>query len=189
MNFETTALKRPITEKVKQSVREDLPEIVGISDISLQNKIVDAWAYALCQSNFECIHDIPGAGNPGHLELKRGSQADHLRAVARFALHIVDDFKTHFPEADISRDIVLAGALIHDVGKAFEFDPENLERWARDPSRAGQPSLRHSVYGAHICLTAGLPEELVHIALGHSREGQHIGLSLECQIIRMADHS
>lgn len=189
MNFEPGSLKRPVTEDVRQSVREDLPEIAGISDETLRNKVIEAWAYALCQSSFKCIHDIPGAGNPGHLELTQGSQVDHLRAVARFALFIVDDFKANFPEADISRDIVLAGALIHDIGKAFEFDPRNLKRWADDPSRAGQPSLRHSVYGAHVCLTVGLPEELVHIALGHSREGQHIDLSLECTIVRLADHS
>jgi hypothetical protein len=35
----------------------------------------------------------------------------------------------------------------------------------------------------------GLPEEIAHIALGHSREGQHIGLSTECYIVRTADHS
>jgi hypothetical protein len=49
--------------------------------------------------------------------------------------------------------------------------------------------LRHSVYGAHVCLLVGLPEEIAHIALGHSREGQHIGLSTECIIVRYADHT
>lgn len=190
MNFVfDKARKTASIEEIKQSIREDLPEIAGISDTSLQNKVVEAWAYALCESSFDRISDIPGAGNPGHLELVRGTQVDHLRAVARFTMFIVDDFKIHHPEADISRDIALAGALIHDIGKAFEFDPVNLERWAKDPSRAGQPSLRHSVYGAHVCLVVGLPEELVHIALGHSREGQHIGLSLECMVVRLADHS
>ena len=65
----------------------------------------------------------------------------------------------------------------------------NRKRWAEDPSRAGDPCLRHSVYGAHVCLSVGLPEEIAHIALGHSLEGQHIGLSTECYIVRHADHT
>ena len=89
----------------------------------------------------------------------------------------------------LKRDVVLAGALCHDVGKAWEFDPVNQTRWADDPYRAGQPSLRHSVFGVHICLSVGLPEEIAHIALGHSMEGQHIGLSTECTIVRHADHT
>lgn len=189
MNYEAGRLKRPITDEVRQSVREDFPEIADIKDTTLREKVVEAWAHALCESSFTRATDIPGAGNPGDFELVRGNQTDHIRAVARIATQLADDFATHFPEIDIDRDTVLAGAIIHDVGKAFEFDPVNLKRWNDDPSRAGQPSLRHSVFGAHVCLTVGLPEEMAHIALGHSREGQHIGLSLECMFVRLADHS
>ncbi len=189
MNFDAGRLKRPITEEVRQSVREDFPEIADIKDTALRDKVVEAWAYALCESSFTRATDIPGAGNPGDFELVRGNQTDHIRAVARIATFLANDFVARFPEVDIDHDIVLAGAIIHDVGKAFEFDPNNLKRWHEDGSRAGQPSLRHSVFGAHVCLTVGLPEELAHIALGHSREGQHIGLSLECMFVRLADHS
>ena len=104
-------------------------------------------------------------------------------------MKIVDVFADAFPETSVNRDIVLAGALCHDIGKPFEFDLINRERWANDPSQAGEPALRHSVYGAHVCLTVGLPEEIAHIALGHSLEGQHIGLSTECYIVRHADHT
>jgi putative nucleotidyltransferase with HDIG domain len=189
MNFEAGRLKRTITDDVRQTVREDFPEIADIRDVRLRDGVVEAWAHALCESTFIRARDIPGAGNPGDFELVRGTQVDHIRAVARISTSLADDFKKNFPEVVIDRDIVLAGAIIHDVGKAFEFDPVNLDRWTADPSQAGQPSLRHSVFGAHVCLAVGLPEELAHIALGHSREGQHIGLSLECMFVRLADHS
>ena len=61
-------------------------------------------------------------------------------------------------------------------------------RWQADPSAAGHPTLRHSVFGAHVCLAVGLPEEIAHIALGHSLEGQHIGVSTECLIVRHAPY-
>lgn len=120
--------------------------------------------------------------------LKRGDQATHLRGVARVALKIADDFIGSFPEAIIDRDIVLAGGLVHDVGKACELDPENVQRWRADGSQAGQLSFRHPTYGTHVCITVGLPEEIVHIALAHSFEGDLLARSLECTIVQRADH-
>ena len=189
MNNRTVRVHRPITAELRASVTEDLPEIDDIEDQDLRTKAVEAWAYALAGSSFARIRDIPGEGNPGQLSLRRGTQATHLRGVASLALRIVDEFQSTFPEIEVDRDLVLTGALCHDVGKPYEFDPENLARWDADPSASGQPALRHSVYGAHVCLLVGLPEEIAYIALGHSREGQHIGLSTECIIVRYADHT
>jgi putative nucleotidyltransferase with HDIG domain len=189
MQTRTVRRHRPVTPELRASILEDLPEIDDIQDADIRAKAVEAWAYALSGSSFERIRDIPGEGNPGQLSLRMGNQATHLRGVAHLALKILDEFKATFPDIQVDRDVVLAGALCHDVGKPYEFDPENLARWDRDPSEAGQPTLRHSVYGAHVCLHVGLPEEIAHIALGHSREGVHIGLSTECMIVRHADHS
>jgi 23S rRNA maturation-related 3'-5' exoribonuclease YhaM len=83
----------------------------------------------------------------------------------------------------------MAGAVCHDVGKPYEFDPANRKRWAAAPANSGQPTFRHSVFGMHVCLVAGLPEEVAHIAVGHSFEGLHMGVSAECTLIRQADHA
>ena len=181
--------RRPITDELRASVLEDLPEVNDIADPGLRSKVIEGWAYAIAGSSFQRIRDLPGEGNPNVLVLRRGDQTEHLRGVAKLAMKIVDVFADAFPETSVNRDIVLAGALCHDIGKPFEFDLINRERWANDPSQAGEPALRHSVYGAHVCLTVGLPEEIAHIALGHSLEGQHIGLSTECYIVRHADHT
>ena len=98
---------------------------------------------SLAGSSFGRIRDIPGDGNPGIMVLKRGSQDLHLRGVALLALAITDHFAKFFPEAVIDRDIVLCGALCHDIGKAWECDPENQARWHADPTVVGRPSLRH----------------------------------------------
>lgn len=185
----TTRSARPITDELRRSVVEDLPEIEGISDPALRERVVEAWAIALAGSGFGRIRDIPGDGRPGVMVLKRGTQDLHLRGVAQLALNIVDHFTKMFPEAAIDRDIVLAGALCHDVGKAWEGDPANQARWRSDPSAAGYPSLRHPVYGAHICLLAGLPEGIAHIAACHSPEGDNVKRSLECLVVYEADHS
>jgi putative nucleotidyltransferase with HDIG domain len=90
---------------------------------------------------------------------------------------------------DINEDVVLVGALCHDLGKCWELDPENQKRWSADPSRVGDASLRHPVYGAHIALMAGLPESIAHIAACHSAEGEKVVRSLECNIVCSADEA
>jgi putative nucleotidyltransferase with HDIG domain len=181
--------QRPINDALRRSVMDDLPELADIGDTDLRRQAIEAWAFALSHSSFGRISDIPPGGNPGMNVLKRGSQADHLRGVARLALQIVDTFIAQRPEVSINRDVVLCGALCHDVGKCYEFDPENLARWEHDPAATGQPTLRHTVFGTYVCLAVGLPEEIAHIACAHSLEGQHIGVSSECMIVRHADHT
>lgn len=181
--------RRPVTDAMRQSVTDDLPEIADIKDPELRKGAVEAWVYALACSDFARITDIPPEGNPGLSVLKRGTQADHLRGVTHLAIAIMEEFRRTRPEVVIDADILLTGALCHDVGKPYEFDPSNIARWTADPSASGYPTLRHSVFGAHVCLAVGLPEEVAHIALGHSMEGQHIGVSTECLIVRHADHS
>ncbi|MGY3647632.1 putative nucleotidyltransferase with HDIG domain [Bradyrhizobium sp. LM4.3] len=131
---------------------------------------IEAWAYALAEADFPRVTAIPGEATPGDFALKRGSQAIHLRSVPRIAIAIADEFAREFPETMVDRDIVLAGALLHDVGKAWEFDRANRKRWEADKSQAGSPSLRHPVYGAHICIAVGLPEEIAHCARPFLRE-------------------
>ena len=189
MTLHYVTQQKPITDALRRTVVEDLPELEQIENLALRIKAIEAWTFALAHSSFGRISDIEPGGNPGMNVLKRGSQADHLRGVARLALHIADTFIAQRPEVRIDRDVVLTGALCHDVGKPYEFDPVNIARWAEDPSATGQPTLRHTVFGTYVCLAVGLPEEIAHIACAHSLEGQHIGVSTECMIVRHADHA
>jgi putative nucleotidyltransferase with HDIG domain len=178
---------RPITEALRTQIREELPEYVQIKDADLREKVIEAWAMALARSSFKSIRDIQAAGNPNSMVLLRGDQTDHIRGVTRLAIVMADEFIASNPDIPVQRDIVVAGGLCHDIGKPWEFDPENQKRWRDKPRLTGLPSLRHSVYGAHICLSAGLPEEIAHIAAAHSGEGELLVRSLENTIVHFAD--
>jgi 23S rRNA maturation-related 3'-5' exoribonuclease YhaM len=188
MQHHYPALRRPITDAVRAAVVEDFPEVALIPDEILRAKAVEAWSHALCCSDFKRITDIPPEGNPGAPVLKTGTQADHLRGVVRYAKVIAEEFATAYPRVLIDWDVLIAGAVCHDVGKPYEFDPANRARWDAAPGDAGAPTFRHSVFGMHVCLTVGLPEEVAHIAVAHSFEGQFGGVSTECTIVRQADH-
>ena len=178
-----------VTEALRRQVREELPEVALIGDQALQAKVVEAWAFAIANSSFTSIREIPPAGNPDVNEAKRGDQTDHLRGVTRLAIGIAQEMGHTYPELEIDMDVIIAGGLVHDVGKAWEFDPANRARWKQAQKRFGCPSVRHPAYGAHICLTVGLPEEVAHIAMAHSGEGELLLRSLECMIVHQADYT
>lgn len=174
----------PYRESVRNSFREEL-DLIQNSD--LRDLVVEAWAYSLSQSEFGRIEDIRASGNPDTPALIDGSQADHIRGVARMAQGIADGLEHVHGDLGIDRDLLWACALCHDVGKPFEFSPRNQARWKADPGATGYPSIRHSVYGVHVALTVGLPEAVAHSAGAHSAEGELIQRSLENTLVHYAD--
>jgi len=86
-------------------------------------------------------------------------------------------------------DEVISGALCHDLGKPFEYNPENRKRWSADPAKTGFPSIRHTQYGTYVALTIGLLESIAHIAGAHSMEGESVERSLVLEVVRHADEA
>ena len=135
--------KTEVTDALRQRIRAELPEVEEITDAALRDQVVEAWAWAIAASSFQAIGDIKPSGNPDTPPLKSGTQADHMRGVTRLAMRIADELTDMFPDLPVNRDILIAGALCHDVGKPWEFDPENQARWKKSPKRVGFPSIRH----------------------------------------------
>jgi putative nucleotidyltransferase with HDIG domain len=176
-------------DQIRQTLIDTLPELAEIKDEALRGQVVDAWTYSLSRSSFDSIDEIPASGNPDTPALKSGTQADHIRGVTRLAIGIADTLVDQFPDLPVNRDLLVACALCHDVGKPFEFDPKNQERWRENQSATGYPAIRHTQYGTHVCLTVGLPEEVCHAAGCHSGEGELVKRSLHVTIIHHADYA
>ncbi len=179
----------PISDELRESVRRSLPELADIADETLRAQVVEAWAFALSETEFTSIEQIRGSGNPDTPAMKQGTQAEHLRGVARIALAMADALEQVMGPLGIDRDLLCAAALCHDLGKPFEFSPANQARWRADPAKVGFPSVRHPVYGVHVALSVGLPEAVVHTAGAHSMEGENVERSLENTIVNLADHA
>ena len=69
-------------DELRASVRRSFPELDVIEDEALRDKVVEAWAFALSQTEFTAIEQIRGSGNPTTPRLKQGTQTEHLRGVA-----------------------------------------------------------------------------------------------------------
>lgn len=177
------------SDEIRQSVIRSLPELDEIQNESLRNQVIDAWTYSLAHSSFKSIDEIRASGNPHTPRLKSGTQTDHIRGVAQLAMALGGSLSVQFPDLPIDRDMLVACALCHDVGKPYEFDPQNQQRWRKNRAASGFPAIRHTQYGTHACLTVGLPEEVCHSAGCHSGEGELVKRSLHVTIVHHADHA
>ncbi len=179
-----------VSDELRATIRAELqPELDEIGSDTIRDRVVEAWAVAIAHTSFTCISDLRASGMWNTDRLIRGTQADHLRGVAAIAIQIAHALKQQFPELPVDKDILVAGALCHDVGKPYEYDPVKQASRKAQPSKAGWPIFRHPPYGMHVCLTVGLPDEVAQIALGHSYEGEVLVRSPECTIVHYADKS
>lgn len=184
MNF--LPASTPIPEGVREGVLVSLPLVNEIADEGLRAKVVEAWALSLTLNDYERIEQIPGSGMPE--APVKGDQTHHLLGVGYIALGIKDALERVFgTPLGIERDLLIAAALCHDVGKPFEYNPANRARWSADPRVSGEPSIRHPAYGVFIAMTVGLPEEVVHVCGYHSPEGRFVERSLAGTIVHHAD--
>lgn len=156
----------------REDLLEALPEVSLISDSELRRKVEDAWLLAWKESGIVALEDAPLLAGG---EVPRGVGLEHIRQTARITAGTVEPVGvTGHPAPD--RDIAIAGALLHDIGKL---------RAAGTPTP--QAPVRHPFWGAYIGVAAGLPPEVIHIIVAHSFEGDNFHRSVECMVVRYAD--
>ena len=95
-----------LMDELRAGVRKCLPEVDQIRSPELRDKVVEAWAYALSQSKFTSIDEIKPSGNPDTSPLEKGTQSQHLRAVAVMANAIADTLEKIHGGIRIDRDLL-----------------------------------------------------------------------------------
>ena len=114
------------------------------------------------------------------------SLIEHTRAVTKTALRDRrGPERGHTPaRSSVDRDILLSGAILHDVGKLFEYKREG----GASSSRAGKASsCAIPISGAAFAFKYGLPQEVVHIIAAHTKEGDGGRRTIEAIIVNHAD--
>lgn len=165
-------------ELVKQ-----FPEIEKIKDHDLRQKVVATWEEAIKLGGWsqEDLEKIPFTllvpDCPVNL-------IGHTRAVTNTALMMAVTMKDFYgEEVKIDFDILVAGGLLHDVGKLLEYSKSGGKV---SKSKSGR-LLRHPFSGANLAYKNGLPEEVVHIIATHAHEGDGGFRSVEAILINHAD--
>lgn len=159
------------------------PEVNKFWDESLKNKTIRVWKEAMLERGWQ-VEDLLAMPFTLLIDQTEINIIDHTRAVAQTALLIARAMEEVYGErVRIDKDILLAGAILHDVGKLFEFEKSGGKF---RKSRSGN-LLRHPFSGAVFAAKFGVPEDVLHIIACHSREGDGRRTTIEAIIINHAD--
>jgi len=154
-------------------IKRLFPEIEEIKKEKIRKGVINAWLIAIEKGKWQDIENIPFT-----LLINTGKGLiEHTRAVTNMAMAIARI------RDDLNYDIVVAGGLVHDVGKLLEYEYKNGKYIKSAYGRL----IRHPVSGYHIVLEAGLPLEIAHIVCAHSEEGEKVNRSFEAILIHHCD--
>lgn len=160
-----------------------IPEFELIKDSSLREKTIQVWQEAIKRGGWK-MEDLTEM--PFTLLIARTSIniIQHTRAVTLCSLRIAEILIKEYKEKiSINLDHLLSGALLHDVGKLFEYRREGDRFVKSDEGKL----LRHPISGAAFAFQHGIPQEVIHIIAAHSKEGDGARRTVEAIIVNHAD--
>jgi len=168
---------------MKNELLQVMPEFGQVRDPALREKTIQVWLEAMKEAGWT-FGDLNRMPFTLLIEKTPVSLVEHTRSVTRCSLAIAEVLLADFPgRVALSRDILLSGALLHDVGKMFEYKKRGSQFVK---SEAGE-MLRHPISGAALAYKHGLPQEVVHIIASHSKEGDGLRRTIEAIIVNHAD--
>ena len=158
----------------KDDIKKCFQELQWIKDTNLREKVVEVWKKAADLGKWESLNDIPFT-----LILENsGVLTEHTKRIAKLAKKIMET-----REEDINGDYLIAGALLHDVGKLMEYE----SRGGKVVKSEYGKKFRHPVSGSKLAMGCDIPEEVVHIIYAHSHEGDNVGRTREAIIVHHCD--
>jgi putative nucleotidyltransferase with HDIG domain len=166
-----------------QSILDVFPEIDLIEDQTLKQKVIDVFKEGIAYQNwkFEAFSDMPYTVS----YVTSVPFRQHVRAVTALAVDVYDLYLKMYPSAkQLNRDYLIAGALLHDVGKLMEITVS--EEGVAGKSSNGK-LLRHAFTGVGLAMKHGIPDEVLHVIAVHSREGDGGYRSPIADLIRRSD--
>ncbi|MFQ6002913.1 MAG: HD domain-containing protein [Candidatus Zixiibacteriota bacterium] len=169
---------------MKSEIIALLPEIGQIKDEDLKRKVISVWEEAIKKGDWG-IEDLQGIPFTLLIPECKINLITHTRAVTQTALTIAYVLLDFYREKVlINLDFLIAGAILHDVGKLLEY--ASVEGKITK-SRRGE-LLRHPFSGASLAYKHELPDEVIHMIATHAKEGDGGFRSVEAMIIHYADY-
>jgi 3'-5' exoribonuclease len=95
----------------------------GLAETNIADEPLRRLTVGLLDRHADKLKLIPASERRFHTY--PGGWLDHTLSVLRTALKLVDHYRELYPQArpPLNRDVVAAGAVLHDLGRAVEFGP------------------------------------------------------------------
>jgi putative nucleotidyltransferase with HDIG domain len=168
---------------MREAVQQLWPELAWIEDEALRESVLETWVKAFEHSPLTpadlqeipftlLIPDCPA------------TFMEHKRCVVHIARRSAEAMREFLGRAlPIDTDVVIAGAILADVGKLLEYETVDGKAVQSDRGK----KLRHPFTGVHLAMSCGVPDAVSHIIATHAAEGNLVRRSTEAFIVHHAD--
>jgi|UniRef100_A0A7V3PV36 putative nucleotidyltransferase with HDIG domain len=170
-------------DDIKQVFARQLEQI---NEPVLREQVVMVWVEAAKQGGWNSITELQKMPFTLLTDTRGINIIEHTIAVTEGALGLAraQQYSYHKMPYPVNFDRLIAGGLLHDVGKLLEVEPDGKGGYKK--SRSGELA-RHPISGAIIAAKVGLPPEIVNTIACHAREGEGAPKVLETVLIHQAD--
>ena len=161
-------------------------QLEKIGDEGLRKLVVDVWVAGCEKGGWESIEELEMIPFTLLTDTKGVNFIEHTVAVTEGALSLGRAQVENYAEMpyDIDMDRLVAGGLLHDVGKLMEIEKDGEGGYRK--SRSGKCA-RHPISGAVLAAQLGASEEVVNTIACHAREGDGRPQVVETVLIHQAD--
>jgi putative nucleotidyltransferase with HDIG domain len=169
--------------ELHEAVRKLWPELQWIADSALRQKTENTWvrAFELSPLKPEDLNRIPFTLLVPNCPT---TFMEHKRCVVHIARKSAESMQEFMGNAlKIDMDVVIAGAILADVGKLLEY--ENKDGKTVQSERG--ELLRHPFTGVSLAMECGVPDEVCHVIAAHAAEGDLVKRTTEAFIVHHAD--
>jgi len=171
--------------------REEIEKVFAnqlsrIQSQAVRDKVVEIYIEACKRGKWESMEDIRKVPFTLLTDCKGVNFLEHTIAVTEGAYALAKakmDTYAKLPY-EINMDRLVAGGLLHDVGKLMEIEPDGKGGYRK--SHAGKCA-RHPISGAILAAQMGADDELVNTIACHAKEGDGRPQVVETVLIHQAD--
>ncbi len=162
------------------------PALKLMKNEGLRTKVIDALMLAVQEGGWRSLAELEAMPFTLLTETRGINFIEHTLAVTLGAVGLaraqVDCYRK-MPYA-IDMDRLVAGGILHDVGKLLEFERKPDGTYVK--SRNGMCA-RHPISGTIIAAKIGMPLEIINIIACHAKEGEGRPQCIETVLIHQAD--
>ncbi|MFH2035127.1 MAG: HDIG domain-containing metalloprotein [Candidatus Zixiibacteriota bacterium] len=168
---------------MSDEVKKLWPELEWIKDKQLRKQTADTWQMALDQSKLttQDLNEIPFTLLVPNCQV---TFMEHKRAVVHLSMECAKIMHKFFGDnLPIDLDVVIAGAILADVGKLLEYDKVD----GKAVVSAYGKNVRHPFSGVGLAMQCGVPDKVLHIIAAHAGEGDMVKRTVEAYIVHHTD--
>lgn len=170
-----------------KEIEELFGDLLGkIEDDGLREKVVAIWVAGCERGGWKTVDELKDIPFTLLTDTKGVNFIEHTIAVTAGALALaraqIDSYEKLPYDIDIDR--LVAGGILHDVGKLMEIEKDGKGGYRK--SYSGKCA-RHPISGALLAAQHGADEELINTIACHAKEGDGRPQVLETVLIHQAD--